>query len=504
MSSEQDRYCYKLLTRVNASGQPTDVVPALNIRIEISPGEQRTFQFRRAFRIGRLDDCDVYIDNDYVSRTHAEISFENGKWWVCDLGSSNGIYLGDQRVVRTAIEQPVTIRLGIYGPEVCLEPEPFAGRQKAEVGSETMVARYIEHYFDGTANDPSVGQHTMYVRRAFAHVQSKEKRKYGKIIMALALVMIAAASYAVYEHRQVRKQKAMAEDLFYTMKSLDLDVANLERLVADSHSQLGIEQIRKYRSRREELEKSYDSFLATLHVYDPKMPEQNRLILRVARIFGESELEMPPGFSEEVKNYIKKWQSSPRFATAVQIAKEKGYTTTIPEEMLAQALPPQFFYLAMQESNFDPYASGPVTRKGYAKGMWQFVPETAVKYGLHLGPLVDLRRPDPGDERDHYEKATKAAAAYLKDLYSTDAQASGLLVIACYNWGENQMLPLVRSMPPNPRERNFWKLLANHRRNIPQETYDYVFYIVSAAVIGENPRLFGFNFDNPLSGQQGK
>jgi hypothetical protein len=32
----------------------------------------------------------------------------------------------------------------------------------------------------------------------------------------------------------------------------------------------------------------------------------------------------------------------------------------------------------------------------------------------------------------------------------------------------------------------------------PPETYNYVFYIVSAAVIGENPRLFGFNFNNPL------
>jgi hypothetical protein len=131
--------------------------------------------------------------------------------------------------------------------------------------------------------------------------------------------------------------------------------------------------------------------------------------------------------------------------------------------------------------------------------MWQFVPQTAVKYGLRVGPLADLRRPDPGDERDQPKKATRAAARYLKDLYSTDAQASGILVMACYNWGENQVLPLVRSMPLNPRDRNFWRLLAHHRDQIPRETYDYVFYIVSAAVIGENPRQFGFDFDNPLA-----
>jgi hypothetical protein len=231
------------------------------------------------------------------------------------------------------------------------------------------------------------------------------------------------------------------------------------------------------------------------------MTEQDRLVMRVARIFGECELDMPAGFKQEVEKYIKRWQSSDRYAKALQTAKQSGYTKLIADEFLSEGLPPQYFYLAMQESNFDAYAVGPITRKGYAKGMWQFVPETAVKYGLHLGPLVDMNRPDPGDDRAHVDRATKAAARYIKDLYSSDAQASGLLVMACYNWGENQVLPLVRSMPANPRERNFWMLLKNHREKIPQETYDYVFYIVSAAVIGENPRLFGFDWDNPLAAQ---
>jgi hypothetical protein len=70
--------------------------------------------------------------------------------------------------------------------------------------------------------------------------------------------------------------------------------------------------------------------------------------------------------------------------------------------------------------------------------------------------------------------------------------------MACYNWGEDSVLPLVRSLPANPRERNFWKLLEKAREKIPKETYDYVYYIFSAAVIGENPKLFGFDFENPL------
>jgi hypothetical protein len=71
--------------------------------------------------------------------------------------------------------------------------------------------------------------------------------------------------------------------------------------------------------------------------------------------------------------------------------------------------------------------------------------------------------------------------------------------MACYNWGEDYVLPLVRKLPANPKDRNFWRLLSTYGGELPQETHDYVLYIVSAAVIGENPRLFGFDFDNSLA-----
>jgi hypothetical protein len=171
----------------------------------------------------------------------------------------------------------------------------------------------------------------------------------------------------------------------------------------------------------------------------------------------------------------------------------------IAQEFDRQHLPAQFLYLALEESDFNETASGPPTRMGIAKGMWQFIPETATRYGLTVGPLVAYRRPDPNDDRHKWEKATRAAATYIKDIYATDAQASGLLVMASYNFGENRVINMVRSMPANPRERNFWKMLERYRERVPKDTYDYVLSIVSAAVIGENPRLFGFAFDNPLA-----
>ncbi len=478
--------------------------PCLKVSLKDTLADQRSFTFAQPFRIGRTDECEVCVRSEYVSRIHAEVIFENGRWWIRDLQSSNGLFLAGERVEQTEVTRPLEIRLGVKGPRLYFEPQPTplpesppAG-EKVPSGSGTIVRRYVEHYFNRPGNE-CAGEHTRYVRRAFAKVRTQQKRTYSGIIATLLLLAACAGGYAWYEHKQLQRQRSMAEDLFYAMKSLDLDIANLQNAIAATHSQEGAQVVREYASRRREMRSDYDQYLATLHVYDRKMTEQQRILLRVARIFGECELEMPPDFEAEVNKYIRYWQQSGRLAAAIHTAQQNGYVNAISQDLLDQGLPPQFFYLALQESNFDPYVSGPMTRMGIAKGMWQFIPQTAIKYGLRIGPLADLRRPDPGDERDQYRKATKAAARYLKDLYSTDAQASGFLVMACYNWGEDQVLPLVRSMPANPRERNFWRLLSHHRDKIPRETYDYVFYIVSAAVIGENPRLFGFNFDNPLA-----
>jgi len=482
--------------------------PLLRVSIGTQSADRLDFEFRQPFRIGRGEECEVCFKNDYISRMHAEVFFDSGQWWIRDLNSSNGIFAGGQRVDIAPIGESAILRLGIEGPALSLKIVPEAAPppppKPAAATRPDAMAHVAQRYFGELKPGDTIGEHTAMVRQVFQQVQARQKRKYGRVMIALAVVIIAVAGYALYLQLQVRRQKELAQDLFYSMKSVDLDIAGVENQLAASNNPEAADAVRKYQSRRAEMQKSYDRFLSALHVYDTKLTEPQRLILRVARIFGECELAMPPEFATEVEAYIHKWQSSGRLAAAIQAANDKGYTRTIANDLLAQDLPPQFFYLALQESSFDPYIAGPMTRKGIAKGMWQFIPETAIKYGLQLGPLVDFRRPDPGDDRDHWDRETVAAARYIKDLYSTDAQASGLLVMACYNWGEDQVLPLVRSLPLNPKERNYWRLLAADRNKIPQETYDYVLYIVSAAVIGENPRLFGFNFDDPLAHLENK
>jgi soluble lytic murein transglycosylase-like protein len=438
-----------------------------------------------------------------VSRKHVLVSFGNGRWRIRDQRSGNGVFVDGQRVDSAPIESALTIQLGTDGPIVTMElapqglPTPPPAPPIA-AGETRIVASYAEKYFGTTTDEEAVGGRTLMIRKAFQQVQKKQRRTYGGIVAVVALVAVATAGYAYYGHRQMAQQQAVAQDLFYTMKSLDMDIADVERRLASSGSAKDQDLVKSYQARRRQMEINYDRFIAGLKLYDHALTPQEQTILRVTRLFGECETAAPPEYLAEVGNYIRQWQQTSSYAASVKRAQDNGYVKTIAAEFEKQDLPAQFFYLALVESGFNEVASGPPTRLGFAKGMWQFVPDTAKRFGLTVGPLAAFPRPDPGDDRHRWEKATRAAAAYIKELYSTDAQASGLLVMASYNWGEQRVIRMLKTMPANPRERNFWKVLEQHRDQVPPETYNYVMRIVSAAVIGENPKLFGFAFDSPL------
>jgi len=315
-------------------------------------------------------------------------------------------------------------------------------------------------------------------------------------LSAIGLVAIFFGGVAWIQYLKVEGMKETASELFFSMKSMQLGLSQLENLVV---AQLSPDKLQEILARREQLqamEEKYEQFLEKIGVYSSSTSKEDRVIMRMARLFGECEIGMPPDFVRKVKSYINKWKTTDRLPNSIKLAESRGYGQKVSRIMLANHMPPQFFYLGLQESNFNIRAVGPPTRFGIAKGPWQFIPSTASEYGLQNGPLVAYEKYDPRDERHHFDKATQAAAKYLKHIYSTEAQASGLLVMASYNWGQTRVRKLIRQLPENPRERNFWELLK--RFTIPQETYDYVFYIFSAAVIGENPALFGFSFQNPL------
>ncbi len=349
------------------------------------------------------------------------------------------------------------------------------------------------------------GEHTRMIRKAYQQEKKKHTRKYLYVLAAVGVVLLFVAAYAVFQHVQNQRLEQRASEIFYEMRQQDMQLAQISLAIEEAGGSEFDELLAQMQQMREQMASRYEGYVNELGVHRG-LNEEERLIYTVARIFNEGEFEMPAGFIRNVQQEIRDYwlaQGRSRFAGAIERAEENGYTPYIVRTMKEHGLPPEFFYLALQESNFQLDAVGPETRWGIAKGMWQFIPSTGRAYGLTIGPREDVRVFDDQDERHDVEASTVAAARYKAEIYSTLAQASGLLVMASYNWGENRIVSrldqLFEGIPENPRERSYWRFLSEYEDRMPEETKQYVIRIFAAAVIGQNPRHFGFDFDNPLT-----
>jgi pSer/pThr/pTyr-binding forkhead associated (FHA) protein len=63
--------------------------------------------------LGRGGDATIRLDDDYVSTRHARFVTNGEEWFIEDMGSTNGTYIGSTRVTRaTAITPGTAVRLG--------------------------------------------------------------------------------------------------------------------------------------------------------------------------------------------------------------------------------------------------------------------------------------------------------------------------------------------------------------------------------------------------------
>jgi membrane-bound lytic murein transglycosylase D len=506
---------------------------ALRVTWILPNGEKQTNRFTSSFSIGRDESCQVLLLDEVVSKNHATLYPTAAGWSVRDLGSTNGTYLNGKRIEHAQVSRNSQIQLSDDGPVLYLELEAQDGAfrqdeptqpsakalpQKPDKKPEEPIAEgpevpdlsegtgespqqkpsvtgIIQRYMGG-ASSGQTGEYTRIMRQAFERVKNIHSRRFRIVVVVAVLLVAVFIGIVLYQHSRLEKLKELAINLFYDTKTMEMQIQELVDTMKETGDTSWLAEIANKREQLDKMREQYQRFVEETGLYGKYRTEEERLILKMARLFGECELALPDGFMQEVKSYIKKWKSTGRMEKAMRRAREHKYAPIVYRKMVANHMPPQFLYLALQESSFKHDAVGPKTRFGIAKGIWQFIPDTAVQYGLTTGPLVELPLYDPRDERFDFEKATDAAAQYIRFIYTTEAQASGLLVMASYNWGDTKVRGLIRKMPESPRERNFWKLLKTNK--IPDQTHDYVFYIFSAAVIGENPKLFGFEFENPL------
>jgi membrane-bound lytic murein transglycosylase D len=183
--------------------------------------------------------------------------------------------------------------------------------------------------------------------------------------------------------------------------------------------------------------------------------------------------DLPLVMTDQVAGYINYFSNRGRGTLEHALARSGRYEDMIHRVLREQGVPQELIYLAQAESGFHPLA---VSRAG-ARGMWQFMGSRAKGYGLERNWWVDDRQ-DP-------EKATRAAAHHLKDLYNEFGD--WYLAMAAYNSGPGT----VQSAVKRTGYADFWEL---YRRNVlPKETRNYVPIIVAVTIMAKNPAQYGLD-----------
>jgi membrane-bound lytic murein transglycosylase D len=180
---------------------------------------------------------------------------------------------------------------------------------------------------------------------------------------------------------------------------------------------------------------------------------------------------LPIRFNERVMQEIYYMTTSARGFITRSLSRKTAYDSLIYTKLAQKRMPRDLIYLALVESGFNVKAYS----RAKAAGMWQFIPETGIRYGLEVDFWVDMRR--------NPEMATEAALSYLSTLYAEFGD--WLLSMAAYNCGEGRIRRLIREKKADStwgnRPVTYWDL------QLPQETMHYVPRILAAMVIGHFP-----------------
>jgi membrane-bound lytic murein transglycosylase D len=180
--------------------------------------------------------------------------------------------------------------------------------------------------------------------------------------------------------------------------------------------------------------------------------------------------DVPLHINEYTKRTLAFFMGKGRTHMENWIYRSGKYFPTMSRIFAEEGLPPELMLLSLPESGLNP------TARSWAKavGLWQFMKATGAQYGLRSNYWYDERR--------DFEKATRAAARHMKDLYAEFNDWH--LVFVAYNAGGGWVRRGIRRSGSS----DYWEM----RHRLPRETRNYVPQYIAVALIIMRPEAFGF------------
>jgi pSer/pThr/pTyr-binding forkhead associated (FHA) protein len=427
----------------------------VTLTIHSLQGASRVSLAEGRLTIGRGADVDVSIDDDGLSRLHATVYREGDRVWIVDENSTNGCLINNA---------PATS-----------EGTPLADGDKIRLGNYT----------------------TIRVSASVAVDKIVDRRKTGLSTAAIAVLMVALLTGVVAlisllsngraddkKSRPAITQDQSPDSNDEAIKTSDSSKASdYANLPADASQQTAVSpRSRKLYLQMTEEEKTDFLYSRARHI---------------SRMMGNREYQ----FTRDVLPYIRQYVEG--YARRVGNGSDRIWGEDLNRLFgRARALAPYIIrsfnsqgvpavvglYIPMIESEYRECLTSPVG----AKGLFQFMPDTARGYGVSP------------DDRCNAEKMAPAAARYIKDRiaeFGTDSM-SVALGIAGYNRSPDSVRrDLQDVLNSENKERSFWTLVANSDkldRYFQNENVKYVPKFFAAAIVGETPEAFGLQM-NPLS-----
>jgi membrane-bound lytic murein transglycosylase D len=184
---------------------------------------------------------------------------------------------------------------------------------------------------------------------------------------------------------------------------------------------------------------------------------------------------VPAFFQEQVRKRLQEFVTLYAVELQAMFHRARSYLPMIKRMFQQQNVPISFAFLPLVESAFQYRAEHP---KSGARGLWQLLPDTARGYGLQVSPYHD--------DRLHPTRSTQAAARYLRELHDIFGTDSPLLILAAYNFGEQNLAKaIVRA-----RTRDIWALY--RKGQLPLQTQDFLVKMVTFWVLIAHADHFQF------------